>query len=199
MKPKSNYKPSTMDNCQSPPYAVEVLIPYLPRAGVIWEPAAGDGYIVETLERSGFSVIAGDVKRGQDYFFYEPAAYTAQVTNPPWNQYQKYAWIRRAYQLGKPFALLMQTETIGVGEAIKEFVKNGIEIIQPIGRINYKMPVKGWDSNAQMPSAWFTWGLGIGQALTFVDMGKYVPTGESPQLEPVNLFAGQMQLFTGVQ
>lgn len=190
MKPKSNYKPSTMDDCQTPPYAVELLIPYLPKGCTVWEPAAGKGYIIDTLQRAGFQVMAGDIKTGQDYFFYEPDNYDCQVTNPPWNQYQKYAWIQRAYQLGKPFALLMQTETIGVAEAIYQFIKYGVEIIQPIGRVNFKMPVKGWDSNAQMPSAWFTWGLGIGEKLTFVDMNKYIPAG-FPEIKTMDILTGQ--------
>lgn len=198
MKPKANYKPSTMDDCQTPPYAVEVLIPFLPERAIIWEPAAGQGYIANTLEQAGFTVIAGDIKSGQDYFFYEPDNYEVQITNPPWNQYQKYAWLRRAYQLNKPFALLMQTETLGVQDAIFEFCKYGVEIIQPVGRINFKMPVKAWDSSAQMPSAWFTWGLNIGQALIFADMNRYIPTDEVPSIELPDFTAGQLSFFSGV-
>ena len=160
MKPKLNYKPSTMDCCQTPPYAVQILIPFLKPDWIIWESASGEGYIVDTLQRSGFKVVAGDVQTGQDYFLYEP---------------EWYDWIKRAYQLGKPFALLMQTETIGVWDAMKQFSLHGVEIIQPSKRIDYKMPNKGWDSNAQMPSAWFTWGLGIGNGLTFVSITKYKP------------------------
>lgn len=195
MKPRSSYKPSPKDSCQTPPYAVQVLVPYLPVPSVIWEPAAGEGYIVDTLKRNGFRVISGDIKQGQDYFLYEPVEYDIQVTNPPWNQYEKYPWIRRAYQLGKPFALLMQTDTLGVQEAIVEFARYGIEVIQPMGRIFYKMPVKGWDSNAQMPSAWFTYGLKIGQSLTFADMKKYVPTDIPPLPEAAKMFTGQMPLL----
>ena len=50
MKPKTNRKGDkntshTMDQCQTPTYAVEPLLPYIPKEWLVWESAAGEGNI----------------------------------------------------------------------------------------------------------------------------------------------------------
>lgn len=173
MKPKQNYKPSEKDNCQTPHYAIDPLLPYLESTWRIWESAAGEGNIVSKLSQSGFDVVGTDILTGQDYFSYEPVAWDCQVTNPPYNQYVKYRWLERAYALGKPFALLLNVDTLGPEQAQIPFEKYGIEIILLNKRVNFKMPNKGYAGDAQFSSAWFTWGLGIGETLTFGKITRY--------------------------
>lgn len=169
-KPKSNQKASKKDPCQTPGYALDPLLPYLPAFCSIWEPAAGEGNIVTILKRRGHYVIAGDVLLGHDYFSYEPAGYSVQVTNPPYSL--KYKWIKRACELGSPFALLMPSDAIFAKQLQNLYRQYEIGMLIPPDRIDYKMPNLGWQGEAQFHSSWYTFGLGVPKGLNFVPMFK---------------------------
>lgn len=54
MKPKTNRAgdtnaPAGYDACQTPPYALAPLLPFIKPDWAVWEPAAGEGSIVEAL------------------------------------------------------------------------------------------------------------------------------------------------------
>lgn len=176
-KPKTNragdkYIPQRQDLCQTPPYALDPLLPYLSNEWTIWEPACGEGLLVEGLYDSGIkSVVSGDIQTGQNFFEYTPEYWDCLVTNPPFSI--KYDWLEHCYELQKPFALLIPVETLGAKTAQVLFRQHGIEVIFLDQRINFKMPNKGWDGNgAQFPVAWFTWGLNIGQQMVFASVRR---------------------------
>jgi len=153
------------DNCQSPPYAILPLLPYLRPDWVIWEPAAGEGWLAEALRAVGFTVIATSIEDGQDFYKINPGGWDCIVTNPPWSK--KAPWLHRCYTLQKPFCLLYPTDAYGNNAFQIHFNRYGIEILQPESRISYKMPVKGWKgSGAQMNSMWYTWKLDVGREIT---------------------------------
>lgn len=164
------YTPLPSDACQTPAYAIDPLLPYLQEGWNIWEPAAGEGYLEGALYDSGFSVAPGDLITGQNFFDYEPERWDCLVTNPPFSTHSK--WLKRCYQLGKPFALLMKVDILGNKGEQEMFDQFGIEVIFVSPRINFKMPRLGWGdgdhkSSATFATAWFTWGLYIGQQMTF--------------------------------
>ena len=174
MKPKKNRKPGAMDNCQTPAYALDPLVPYLKAANIhtIWECASGEGYMVQALEDSGFGVIATDIKMDEvAYDFFNIEAHNIEdvdaiVTNPPYSI--KYEWTERCYELGKPWALLMPVEFLGTVHGGDLFDEHGVQVIMMRPRINFKMPNKGWDGKgAQFPVAWYTWGLNLPSDLLF--------------------------------
>jgi hypothetical protein len=174
-RPADIYTPQGYDACQTPAYAIDPLLAYLPEGLNIWEPAAGEGYLEGALYDSGFSVTPSDILTGQNFFEYEPEKWDCIITNPPFSI--KYKFLERCYQLGKPFALLMPVETLGTESAAVLFNEFGIEVIFIRPRINFKMPNKGWDGGgAQFPVAWFTFGLKIGKQITFA---KVVPDDKS--------------------
>lgn len=168
-KPRSNRSGGKVNNCQTPDYALDPLLPYLPKHWTIWECAAGEGYLAQALNKAGYEVQLSDILTGQDFFSYRPLLHVdCIVTNPPYNPNQmKTDWVRRCYDLGLPWACLMPVETIGSGGIQEMFDKNGVEIIYLHSRINFKMPNKGWGGKAQFSAAWFTWGLHIGAPMTF--------------------------------
>lgn len=178
-KPKTNYaNQPERDRCQTPPYALQPLWSVLNWPGqvkTIWEPCAGEGYLVAGMRLRGYAVIESDVLDGFDFLTDTyTGPYDVIITNPPFSL--KYKFLKRCYEIGKPFALLMPTDVIGAATAIKLFVAYGVEIIQVFPRVNYKMPNKGWDGQgAQFPSAWFTWGLNIGRQLSFYNLKMEVP------------------------
>lgn len=156
------------DHCQTPPYAVDPLLPYIPQNSMVWEPAQGDGFIVDALFDARLEVVAGDITTGQNFFEYEPAGWDLMVTNPPYSL--KYRWLERCYALGKPFALLLPVETLGAKTAQELFKEHGVQMMCFDKRVNFKMPFKGWDGSSQFPTAWFTWGLNLPSMLTFVTL-----------------------------
>jgi hypothetical protein len=161
------YVPQGYDACQTPAHALDPLVPYLETDSVIWEPAQGEGNLVEGLYDSGFSVIGSDILTDQNFFEWEPETpWDYLITNPPFSI--KYKWLERCYELGKPFALLLPVETLGASTAIKLFKEHELELILIDKRVNFKMPNKGWNGGgAQFPVAWFTWQLNLGHQLIY--------------------------------
>jgi hypothetical protein len=179
-KPKTNRsgdenEPQGFDACQTPPYALDPLLPYLDFSMTIWEPASGEGLLVDALYDSGFSTVEfGDLLTGQNFFEYEPESWDCLITNPPYSI--KYKWLERCYVLSKPFALLLPVETLGAKSAQELFREHGVRVLLLDRRINFKMPNIGWEgSSAQFPVAWFTWQLPLASELMF---GKVVITDE---------------------
>lgn len=165
-KPKVNragdeYALEPSDLCQTPPYAIEPLTPYLFYDWTIWEPACGDGLLVDALRNgkhrySERQLIAGDIQSGQNFFDYEPDSWDCLVTNPPYSI--KYRFLERCYQLGKPFALLVPVETLGAKQAQALFKEYGLEIMLLDQRVDFKMPRAGWGgSSSQFPVMWLCW------------------------------------------
>lgn len=147
------YTPQGMDACQTPAYALDPLLPYLPREWVIWEPACGEGLLEDALYDSGFgTVVSGDILTGQNFFDYEPERWDCLITNPPYSIQEQ--WLERCYQLDKPFALLLKVEVLG-NKGIQALVRRyGFEMMLLDQRVDFKMPYKGWDSSAQFPTFW---------------------------------------------
>lgn len=162
MKPKQNRKSDPnqslpMDRCETPAYALDPLLPYLTRCVVIWEPACGSGRITRVLEAQGYDVLETDILDGDNFFdTYPPCRWDAIVTNPPYSI--KPQWIRRCYDLGQPFALLVPVETIGTGEVQRMMEEHGAELLLLNKRVNFYMP-SGKGSSAQFPVLWFCWRL----------------------------------------
>ena len=95
-------------------------------------------------------------------------------TNPPFSL--KDEFLEKCYWLGKPFALLLPLTVLDSVSRRNLFSKNGVEFILPPRRIRFetpnhqqriaegKKPGTGW-----FYSVWVTWGLNIGQQLTFLE------------------------------
>lgn len=179
MKPKTNragtlYEAKGFDCCQTPSSAAKTLQRFIPPGKIIWESAAGTmRMLVKGIQEylSPHSVIATDIQDDTSYNFfdYSPNIWDIQITNPPYSI--KYHWLKRSYELGKPFALLLPVETIGAKKAQTLMKEYGAEIILLSKRINFYMPDKGLTGGgAQFPTLWFTYGLNIGRDISFAEV-----------------------------
>lgn len=123
---------------------------------------------------AGFDVIATDIESGVDFLTSEVSGYDIIVTNPPYQTELKAAFIERCFKLGKPFALLMQVDSLCPAAYAQWFRLYGIELILPDGpRIDYFMPNKGYTSGGgNFDSAWFTYGLGLPKQINYVKYSK---------------------------
>lgn len=158
-----------LDNYQTPISALEPLVPYLRLAGIrkIWEPACGVGNLVYGLNEAGFVCLGTDILEDSrwDFLTSEASNYEAIVTNPPYTL--KNEFLARCYELGKPFALLMNITSLEGRKRQALYRENGIEVIMPNGRINYATEHGNDTNGAWFYSAWFTHGLNIGRDLVF--------------------------------
>jgi hypothetical protein len=77
--------------------------------------------------------------------------------------------MKRCFELGKPWALLLKSEIIANQGIQRLFAQYGQpEMVYPESRINFKMPVKGWATGAQFNTHWYTFGLGISKPHTWL-------------------------------
>lgn len=106
---KSNdilYSRGNNDECYTPDYVVEAILPYLDKSKVYWLPFdRDDSAFVRVLKANGFKYINSHIDYGQNYYEFEPAHWDAMLSNPPFTN--KRLIFERALQLGRPFALLM--------------------------------------------------------------------------------------------
>lgn len=155
-------KSDAFDRCQTPGIAVEPLLPYLGKFKRIWEPACGDGLLVEAMREAGLNVLGTDILYGQNFYsftrqFVLDEGIECIVTNPPYTT--MYTFMAHAYALGIPTAFLIPVRTIGNLAAQKLWKVYEMEELLLDQRINFGMPIKGftdgkWKSNATFPTFW---------------------------------------------
>jgi len=164
IKPKRNYNFGPMDNCQTPYYGIEPLIPYLRQFTWVWECASGEGYLAKALIRHVPIVESTDISKGEDFLAWQPDhdRWDCIITNVPFSI--KHLFLERAFELKKPFAFILPDGCLGTAR-VQKAIGDKIEemgVIYPSARINFKMPYKGWlGTGAQMVTAWYTWGFGF--------------------------------------
>jgi hypothetical protein len=167
---KTPGKVQKRDFFQTPPYAIDLLVPYIPKSiSVIWEPACGNGMIVRRLLEHGYGVAGTDLSQGIDFLEYDyPESYDAIITNPPFSL--KFAFYKMCLNYGKPFALLVPTDVARWN--LDALVCDGAQWLIPTRRIDYITPTGkvGKDSQAQFHSGWLTWGFNLLDRFTIVEL-----------------------------
>ena len=151
------------DEIYTPEYALNPLLPFLNKDWVIWECAWGTGALASHLKDKGFKLVGEpnfllDFNRDADVI----------ITNPPYSK--KDEFLKRAYELSKPFAFLMPLTAL---EGIKRgalYKKYGLQLIIPNRRINFVTPNGG--SSSWFATAWFTWGLNLPKDIMFVELNR---------------------------
>ena len=147
--PKTPDTPQGRDTFETPNYAIDLLIPFIPSdVRAVWECACGSGRISRKLKNAGYYVVSTDIR---DFGFnhiwnfiedcgeepYEDVGYThsAIITNPPFSI--KSEFIERAFAYKIPFAFLINADYSG--QSI-DWVQRGCEKIIPNRRIAYITP-----------------------------------------------------------
>ena len=99
----------------TPPEVTVALMRFLklPAGTDVWEPACGQGDMVETLRNCGMLVYGTDIRSGQDFLKTYGPHYTDKsidwiITNPPFSLAEEF--IRHAAEIGKPFAMLLKAQ-----------------------------------------------------------------------------------------
>lgn len=153
------------DEFYTPSIAVDMILPFIPsHVSRVWEcTAVKESQIVKILRENGYSVVATHLEDGYDFLKFEPSDYDMIITNPPYSLKTKF--IKRAFELGKPFMFLMPITTLEGAERNKMFRDKGIQLIIPDTRFNFMANKK---SGAWFQTSWFTWKLGLNKDLIFI-------------------------------
>ena len=164
-------KRGAFDELYTPEEAVEMILKHIPNeVKTIWEcTAIKESKIVKVLRDVGYNVITSHIEDGQDFFKYEPENYDMIITNPPYSLKNKF--LKRAYDLKKPFMFLLPLTTLEGIERGKMFNKNGIQMLIPNKRFNFK-PEK--NSGAWFQTSWFCFGCGLSSDLNFVSLKQHI-------------------------
>ena len=142
------------DEIYTPDYAVIPLLKYLPKGITIWECTDyGGSNITKVLKENGFKVISSH-KNDLDFLKDKaPFEFDMIITNPPYSL--KDQFIKKCYEYGKPFALLLPITALEGKTRNALYQKNSIELIIFDKRINFLNNKKSCWFN----TSWFCWKL----------------------------------------
>ena len=129
------------DECYTPRYVVEAILPYIPKDKVIWCPFdTEDSNFVKVLKEKDFKVVFSHISTGQDFFSYEPEKWDIIVSNPPFTN--KKEFFDRAFSFGKPFMLLMTAQWLNDAAPVDLYLKynKDMQIIHFRNRVEYECP-----------------------------------------------------------
>lgn len=120
----------------------------------------GGGSLAKIMENKGYKVVSSED------FFKDNQECDIIITNPPYSLKEEF--LKRAYELNKPFAFLMPLTSLEGKKRGELFRKYGIQLIIPNKRINFITP-SGKGSGAWFQTAWFCYKLNLPKDLNFVE------------------------------
>jgi hypothetical protein len=131
-------KQGSPNDFQTPPEALNPLIPYLNKDWTIWECANGKGNLSRELIKNGFDVVSTDILYDFDFLTQKAEQFDCIITNPPFSLKQQF--LERCYQLGTPFALLLPLAGLETIKRQNLFKKYGLQVIFFDKRIKLSVP-----------------------------------------------------------
>jgi hypothetical protein len=155
---------SHADYYPTPPEAVSALLERESFAGIVWEPACGDGAISRVLEDAGHNVISTDLVNrgfGQAGIDFLTARRQVEniVTNPPYAM--ALAFVRHALECVPPggrVAMLLRLHFLEGVERYKFFLEHPPARIYIFSRkLPWRHAVTGQVTWAMLPMAWYIW------------------------------------------
>ena len=106
------------------------------------------------LSGGGWQVERSSLEEGQNFFEFEPTEYDVIISNQPFTQ--KDAVLKRLYELGKPFAILLPLNSLQ-GVSRYKYFKQGIQILTFDKRIGFHNPenMKEYKKGSSFATAYF--------------------------------------------
>lgn len=130
------YSAGKNDECYTPEYVVEAIVPYLSKDKVVWCPFdKDDSAFVKVLRKHGFKVVNSHIDYGQDFYTYEPKQWDILVSNPPFTN--KRGIFSRALSFNKPFALIMSNTWLNDAAPNVLFTEKDLQLLMFRKRINF--------------------------------------------------------------
>tara|TARA_R110000803_G_scaffold202269_1_gene267353 strand:- start:549 stop:1046 length:498 start_codon:yes stop_codon:yes gene_type:complete len=122
------------DECYTPKEAIIPLLKYLKKDLIYYDSTSGISFnLVDCLNQHDFFCKKSD---NLDFLIDDiPKDIDVIITNPPYSKKDKF--IKRCYELKKPFALLLPVSSLQGQRRGKMFNDNGIEILVLNKRIDF--------------------------------------------------------------
>ena len=158
------------DEYYTPAYAVEPIIQYLKEGSTIWCPFdTCDSEYVKVLRAHGFIVAHSHIEDGGDFFKISVPNCDYIISNPPYSL--KGEVFKRLYEIGKPFAMLVNFQGLfDHKDRFELFKNNNVELLYLSPRVNYFTPNnKTKSSGVPFQSVYVCSNL-IGKQLEFKDL-----------------------------
>ena len=151
----SAYGRSQSDYYPTPPDATKALIHYLniSKDCIIWEPACGQGHMLNVFLDNGYCAFGTDVQTGTDFLNCDIPNFDWIITNPPFSLAEQF--IRRAWEIRKPFAFLLKIQYWNAQKRFELFKECQPSIVLPIG---WRLDFTG-KGNALMDTQWCVWDI----------------------------------------
>lgn len=143
------------DNLYTPPEAILPILKYLPKDKIYWECTDfGESNITNLLRKEGLKVVSTHINKGFN-FLKDTVDFDFDIiiTNPPYSI--KTAFLKRAFELKKPFAFLLPITSLEGIERGGLYMKYGIQTLVLNKRINF-MKNK---NNVWFNTSWFCWNI----------------------------------------
>lgn len=134
------YKFNKNDEYYTPAYAVIPIMEYIPKSKVIWCPFDTDeSQFVKVFKSNGYNVINSHISTGDDFFSVSIPDCDYIISNPPYSL--KGEVFKRLYEIGKPFAMLINFQGIyDHRERFELFKTHRVEMLYLSPRVNYIKP-----------------------------------------------------------
>ena len=153
------YKFNKNDEYYTPAYAVYPIMKYLKKKSTIWCPFdKKESQFVQVLLKNGFDVMYGHIETGQDFFEVEVPDCDYIISNPPYSL--KGDIFKRLYDIGKPFAMLINFQGIfDHKDRFEMFRNNKVEMLWLSPRVNYIKPNENSASGVPFQSGYLCSGI----------------------------------------
>ena len=156
-----NVKPTKYDNLYTQEEAIKFLCDNIKLSNIklVWECASGNNNISNYLNKIGINVISTDIEQEIDFL---ESDYNCDmiITNPPYSLKNKF--LKRAFDLGKPFAMLLPLTTLESSVRNDLFRDKKIQVLIPNKRFDFTGKKNCW-----FATAWFCWKMGFPEQLNF--------------------------------
>ena len=132
------YSKGGNDECYTPDYVVEAMIPYLEKGKTIWCPFDRDDSAFTRVLKNwwGGKIINTHIDYGQDFYDYEPEEnWDIMLSNPPFTNKRKI--FERALSFGKPFGLLMSNTWLNDSAPKVLFAEKDLQLMMFKNRIKF--------------------------------------------------------------
>jgi len=116
----------------TPRYAIDIILPYIPKDKIIWCPfSLKEHNFVWYLRELGYTVynthFNPETGEGKNFLTYNPDfEFDIILDNPPFKGKTKF--VKRAFELGKPFALFLPFNCLGDNGIPNLYIENNAEL-----------------------------------------------------------------------
>lgn len=130
------YSKGNNDECYTPDYVVESIIPYLDKDKVYWLPFdRDDSAFARVLKANGFKYVNSHIDYGQNFYTYQPEHWDVMLSNPPFTN--KRGIFERALSFNKPFALIMSNTWLNDSAPKVLFKDRDLQLLMFRNRIKF--------------------------------------------------------------